>query len=80
MKLISLNGNVSGNDSFVSLSIEGGNNGDSIGDQVWISKDGKTMEVYKYSDSDVLQEAMNLFDGNSRRAFRGAILRMGVEI
>jgi hypothetical protein len=65
--------------SFISLEIENGENHNSIGDQVWISDDGKEMVVYESADKEVLKEAMDLFEVNSRRAFKGAMLRMGVE-
>lgn len=77
MKFISLEGWVE-DSSFISIKIEGGENHNSIGDQVWISNDGTEMEVYESADKDVLEEAMDLFEGNSRRAFKGALMRMGV--
>lgn len=77
MEFVSLNGYVE-DSSFISLTIKGGDNNDSIGDQIWISKDGTQMEVYESADKDVLQEAENLFSGNGRTAFRGALRRMGV--
>ena len=73
----SLNGYVD-DTSYISLKVEGGDNSNSIGDQVWISKDGTEMEVSEDAGKDVLQEAMDLFEGNSRRAFKGAMMRMGV--
>jgi len=42
MKFIKLNGWIE-NNSFISLGIENGDNKDSIGDQIWISKDGTEM-------------------------------------
>ena len=77
MKFKELNGWVQ-DSSYISLGIENGDNSDSIGDQVWISKDGTKMEVYESADKDVLQEAMDLFESNSKRAFKGALMRMGV--
>lgn len=77
MKFVKLNGWVE-DSSFISLEIQNGHNSESIGDQVWISKDGTEMEVYENADKDVLQEAMGLFEGNSKRAFKGALMRMGV--
>ena len=68
MKFKELNGWVE-DSSYISLGIENGDNSDSIGDQVWISKDGTKMEVYESADKDVLQEAMDLFECNSKRAF-----------
>lgn len=79
MEFIKLNGYVEKNSDFISIEIKGGDNNDSIGDQVWISKDGTEMEVYVYSDSDVLEDISKLFKGSHGRAFRGALLRMGVE-
>lgn len=77
MKFVKLNGWVE-DSSFISLGIENGKNSNSIGDQVWISKDGTEMEVYESADTEILQEAMNFFESNSKRAFKGALLRMGV--
>jgi len=66
--------------SFISISIEGGDNQDSIGDQVWISKDGTEMEICSDADKDVLQDAINLFSSPIHKiAFKGALMRMGVE-
>ena len=79
MEFVRLNGYVEKNSDFISIGIKGGNNNDSIGDQIWISPDGTEMEVYVYSDSDVLEDISKLFNGSHSRAFRGALLRMGVE-
>jgi len=77
MKFVELNGWVE-DSSFISLGIENGDNRDSIGGQVWISKEGTEMKIYESADKDVLQEAMDLFEENSRVAFKGALMRMGV--
>ena len=77
MKFKTLNGWVK-DSSFISLGIENGDNNESIGDQIWISKDGTEMEVYESSDRNVLQETMDLFEGNSKKAFKGALMRMGI--
>jgi hypothetical protein len=79
MKFVALNGYVEEGSSFISIQIEGGDNSNSVGDQVWISNDGTEMEILEHADSDILQDTMYLFEGNSRRAFRGALMRMGVE-
>lgn len=78
MEFIKLNGYISEDSSFISFDIKGGKNRDSIGDQIWISEDGKKMEVYQHSDQDVLEDAMNLFVRNHQLAFKGAMRRMGV--
>jgi hypothetical protein len=77
MKFRKLNGWVE-DGSFISLGIENGDNIKSIGDQIWISKNGNEMKVYESADKDVLQEAMDLFEVNSKRAFKGALMRMGI--
>lgn len=77
MRFKKLNGRVE-NSSFISLDIEKGDNDNSIGDQMWISKDGSKMEISENADEDVLLETMNLFHGNSRRAFKGALMKMDV--
>jgi hypothetical protein len=78
MEFVKLNGWVEKDSSFISIKIKNGKREDCIGDQVWISEDGTEMEVYADSDSDVLEETMKKFEGNHSRAFRGALLRMGV--
>lgn len=77
MKFKALNGYLE-NSSYISISIDGGAWKNSIGDQVWISKDGKEMEVSDLADKDVLVDTMSLFEGGSRKAFKGAMMRMGV--
>jgi hypothetical protein len=78
MEFVKLNGWVEKDSDFISLEIKNGDNKNCVGDQVWISEDGTEMEIYAHSDSDVLEETMKLFKGNHSRAFRGALLRMGV--
>lgn len=78
MEFVKLNGWVNKNSDFISIEIKNGDSRNSIGDQIWISKDGTEMQVYTYSDNDVLKDIMKLFKGNSSRAFKGALLRMGV--
>lgn len=80
MEFVKLNGWVEEGSSFISIEIKNGDRKDCIGDQVWISEDGTEMEIYVYSDSDVLEDIMKKFKGNSSRAFRGALLRMGVKL
>jgi hypothetical protein len=78
MEFVKLNGYLNPNSAFISIQIKNGDNKNSIGDQVWISKDGTEMEIYAHADSDVLEETMKKFKGNSSRAFRGALKRMGI--
>lgn len=82
MKFVSLNGRADGDEdsSYISITVEGGDNSNSIGDQVWFSKDGTEMEILDHADQDVYDEVKEMFDGNSKRAFKGAMLRMDVEI
>lgn len=63
---------------YIELSIEGGCSQDCIGDQVWFSGDGKGMEIHRYVDEDIINEVKELFSGNSKRAFIGAMIRMDV--
>jgi len=65
-------GRVDEDSSFISLEIEGGYNNDSIGDQVWISPNGKIMDIYESIDMETIEEARGLFEGTSRQAFIGA--------
>ena len=78
MEFVKLNGWI-GDGSFISIEIKNGDQENCIGDQVWISKDGTEMQVYSDADKDVLEEISKLFEGSSSKAFRGALLRMGVE-
>ena len=78
MKFKSLNGYID-DTNYISIQIENGDNNDNIGDQVWINPDGDEMEIYANADKDVLQEVVGLFkSSNSKRAFKGALLRMGI--
>lgn len=79
MKFKKLNGWVE-DSSFISIEIEGGNKHDSIGDQVWVSNCGTQLEVHEDADKDVLEEIMSAFDAGSRRAFKGALMRMDIYI
>ena len=38
------------------------------------------MEILDHADQDVYDDVKEMFDGNSKRAFKGAMLRMDVEI
>lgn len=78
MEFVKLNGWIEKGSDFISIDIKNGDTNNCIGDQVWISECGNKMEIYAHSDSDVLQEIAKKFKGNSSRAFRGALLRMGV--
>ena len=49
---------------YLVFSIEGGDNYDSIGDQVWISPDGKTMEVSESLDKILVRDVMDLFQSS----------------
>ena len=79
MEFVSLNGYLKKDSSFISITIKGGRNSNSIGDQMWISKDGTELEILDYADSDVFIDTMDLFEGKSKRAFKGALLRMGIK-
>jgi hypothetical protein len=78
MEFVELNGWVEKDSDFISIKIKNGDKNNCIGDQIWINQDGTEMEVYAHSDIDVLEETCKLFKGNSSRAFRGALSRMGV--
>lgn len=64
--------------SYIELEIENGNNKDSIGDQLWFSPDGKTMDICDIADDEVYETMLDLFEHSSRNAVRGALRRMGV--
>jgi len=80
MEFVKLNGWIEKDSDFISIEIKNGDRKNCIGDQVWISKCGTEMEVYAHSDLDVLEEITELFKGNHKRAFRGALIRMGVNL
>jgi hypothetical protein len=48
--------------SYLVFSIEDGDNYNSIGDQVWISPDGNTMEVSENLSKSLVREVMELFE------------------
>ncbi len=79
MKFKNLKGYVEEGSSYISIEIEGGNNDDNIGDQVWFSNDGTEMQISEYCDQDVFDEVKEMFSGD-KRAFIGAMLRMGIYI
>lgn len=78
MEFVKLNGWLENGSDFISIEIKNGDRRNSIGDQAWISNDGKELQIYAYSDDEVLETIMNVFKGDSRRSFKGAMLRMGV--
>jgi hypothetical protein len=65
------------NGSFLLLDVEGAKPKDSVGDQVWISADGTEMELYLEMDSDIFERTADLFQGDSKRGFKGAMRRFG---
>ena len=82
MEFVSLNGRANGDEdsSYISITVEGGDNNNSIGDQVWFSNDGKEMQIFDHADQDVYEEVQKMFDKvGSRKAFRGAMVRMDVD-
>ncbi len=78
MKFKSLNGYINDDSSFISITIEDGENHNSIGDQMWINKEGTEMEITEDANKDVFIETMNLFDGSHKKSFKGAMMRMNV--
>lgn len=77
LKFKSLIGYVEKDSSYITIEIENGDNADNIGDQMWISPDGKLMEISDMADEHVYTETANLF-GSQKNAFKGAMRRMGV--
>lgn len=51
--------------SYLIFSIEGGDNYDSIGDQVWISPDGNIMEVSETLTKGLVMDVMGLFESSA---------------
>lgn len=64
--------------SYIAIEIEGGDYRNCIGDQVWINREGTRMEVTDMASESVLRETADLFERSSKRAFKGALRRMGV--
>ena len=64
--------------SYIAFEIEGGDNSYSIGDQAWISHDGNRLEISDMVEQEVLDEVIQMFENQSRRAFKGALRRIGV--
>jgi len=75
IKFISANGEV-GDGSYYSFTIENGGSCGCIGDQTWMNE--TEMEISDMIDGDVLEELLGYFDGNSRKALKGALRRVGV--
>lgn len=76
IKFISCDGYVK-NTTYIHFTIEGGKSIDCIGDQVWISQDGKELEITDMADIDVINETSALFE--TPKAFKGALHRIGME-
>ena len=64
--------------SYIGIKIEGGSPEYNIGDQVWFNSNGKEMEIFDGIEKEDFEKIAKLF-GPHKRAFKGAILRMGVE-
>ena len=71
MKLIRATGM---NGSYATFEIEGGDNNESIGDQVWFSGCGTKLEIYESISERMLKEVAQLFD--QPKALIGAFNRM----
>lgn len=71
MRIIKANGM---NGSYATFEIEGGDNMESVGDQVWLSENGKELEIHECADSDVLRDISKLFD--KPKALLGSFRRM----
>lgn len=76
MEFVKLNGYISEDSNYISITIKNGDNRNNYGDQVWISPDGTEMEIDADADAEVLNRVMNLFQRNHQRAFKGAMERM----
>lgn len=80
MKFISLVGEDTDDSSYINFEIEGGDRGNCIGDQVWISSDGKELMVYIDMSLSILNEVVDMFSTQSDKlAFKGAMRRVGYD-
>ncbi len=77
MKFKQIIGRVEGT-SFVQFKIKNGDNNESIGDQMWISKDGEILELSENASEELIEETIELFDRSSRKAFKGALRRLEI--
>lgn len=79
MELIKLKGYCDGS-TFIEFEIKGGNSQNSIGDQMWISGDGAQLLISDFASFEIIEETTQLFIPAHRKAFKGALRRVGVEV
>lgn len=78
MKFKNIIGRIEEDSSYFGFEIEGGENKNSIGDQVWFEPGGNYLEIYELLDDDVLEELIDMFEISSKKPFRGALRRVGI--
>ena len=78
IKFKKLNGRIEKESSYFNLTIEGGKNSDSIGDQLWFSNDGTEMEISEHIDENVYEEFLEMVDRSHRQSFKGALRRIEI--
>ncbi len=76
IEFVKCNGYVDGT-SYINFTIKNGDKNDSIGDQLWISPCGTELEITDMADSTVIKEASELFFAGHKKAFLGALHRIG---
>lgn len=76
IEFVKCNGYLNGT-SYVNFTIRNGNKNNSIGDQLWISPCGTELEITDMADSDIIEDASELFLPCHKKAFIGALHRIG---
>ncbi len=66
--------------SFIEFEIINGKFYNSIGDMVWINREGNRLQISDFADSAIIEEVTQLFIPAHRRAFKGALRRIGVNV
>ena len=79
MELIKLIGYCEGS-SFIEFEIKNGKSFNSICDQVWINQEGTRLQITDFSSKEVIVEVTEFFIPSHRRAFKGALRRMGLNV
>jgi hypothetical protein len=79
MEFVNLLGYVD-DSTFVQFEIKNGNNRDLFGDLVWINKSGTILMISDFATDEVINEVVMLFVPEHRKAFKGALRRMGFEL
>lgn len=79
MELIGVLGYIE-NSTFIEFEIKGGKAFDSIGDIVWINSLGTLLLISDFATMEIIDQVTQMFIPGHRRAFKGALRRLGLEM